>query len=222
MELDKTILEAIEKPLCHLVRQTVCFNFGEAAGRDGTLWLKACHENGQVTIELRDNGMGFDGEGIEAMALDQGLVSRSALENMSVSDRAGLMFMNGFKAEPDSFAHGMADVKTALDAIGGTIQVEPGTVEGGTVRISLPLTLAIIPSQIIGLGPEKYAIPQANLNELLRIPADQVKNRIEKVGDGVGDPPTRPFVAAGRSGGRNGHRQDLSRSRGWAYPARPP
>jgi len=74
-------------------------------------------------------------------------------------------------------------VKTNLDKVGGVVDIDSQPGQGTTIRIKLPLTLAIIPCQIISAGGERYAIPQVNLEELLRIPADQVRHRIEKVGD---------------------------------------
>jgi two-component system chemotaxis sensor kinase CheA len=78
---------------------------------------------------------------------------------------------------------GMDVVKTNLDRLGGVIDIDSKLKEGTTIRIKLPLTLAIIPSQIIVAGGDRYAIPQVNLEELLRIPANQVKQRVEIVGD---------------------------------------
>jgi len=78
---------------------------------------------------------------------------------------------------------GMDVVKTNLDKLGGVVDIDSQPGQGTTLRIKLPLTLAIIPSQIVSIGAERFAIPQVNMDELLRIPADQVKERIEKVGD---------------------------------------
>ncbi len=74
-------------------------------------------------------------------------------------------------------------VKTNLDKLGGSIAIDSEVNKGSTISIKLPLTLAIIPCQIVRTGKERYAIPQANLEELLRIPAAQVKKRVERVGD---------------------------------------
>jgi two-component system chemotaxis sensor kinase CheA len=77
----------------------------------------------------------------------------------------------------------MDGVKAELEKLGGVINVASRLGKGTTFRVKLPLTMAIIPSQIVSVGNERYAIPQVNLDELLRIPANQVKDKVEKVGD---------------------------------------
>ena len=76
---------------------------------------------------------------------------------------------------------GMDVVKTNLDKLGGVVDIDSSPGKGSTIKIKLPLTLAIIPTQIITTQGERYAIPQVNMEELLRIPADQVKDRLERV-----------------------------------------
>lgn len=78
---------------------------------------------------------------------------------------------------------GMDVVVTNIEALGGIIELDSTPGQGTDIQIKLPLTLAIIPSQITSVGNERYAVPQVNLNELLRIPASQIKEKIEKVGD---------------------------------------
>jgi two-component system chemotaxis sensor kinase CheA len=195
VELDKTIIEAIGDPLTHLVRNSVDHGIESPAIRrqagknsTGQIFLKAYHEAGQVNIEITDDGKGLNGEKLAVKAIQKGLINEDQAKLMSAREKTNLIFLPGFSTaekvtDVSGRGVGMDVVKTNLDQLGGIIDIisEPG--KGTTIRIKLPLTLAIIPCQIVMTGGERYAIPQVNLEELLRIPADQVKNRIERVGD---------------------------------------
>ncbi len=195
VELDKTIIEAISDPLTHLVRNSVDHGIElpgarRKMGKDplGKIRLKAFHEAGQVNIEISDDGKGLDGEKLAASAINKGLISEQQVSLMSDTEKVALIFLPGFSTaekvtDVSGRGVGMDVVKTNLDKLGGIIDLDSKVNKGTTIRIKLPLTLAIIPSQIISAGKERYAIPQVNLNELLRIPANQVKDRIEKVGN---------------------------------------
>ena len=140
-----------------------------------------------VGVSHRD-GKGLDGNKLAASAVAEGLITEEQAKVMSDKERIDLIFLPGFSSAEkvtnvSGRGVGMDVVKTNLDKLGGIIDIDSEVGERTTIRIKLPLTLAIIPSQIIFAGGERYAIPQVNLEELLRIPADQVKNRIEIVGD---------------------------------------
>ncbi|MCW7752419.1 chemotaxis protein CheW [Desulfobotulus sp. H1] len=194
VELDKTIIEAINDPLTHLVRNSVdhgieTSDIRQRSGkpRAGTIRLKAFHEAGQVNIEIEDDGKGLDPEAISRSALSKGLITEQDVQTMSAKEKINLIFLPGFSTaqqvtDVSGRGVGMDVVKTNLDRLGGIVDIDSKVGSGTIIRIKLPLTLAIIPSQIISVGRERYAIPQVNLNELLRIPAAQVKDRIEKVG----------------------------------------
>jgi len=195
VELDKTIIEAIGDPLTHLVRNAVDHgielpDIRQSAGKDpvGKIFLKAYHEAGQVNIEITDDGKGLDGQILTQKALEKGLISEDQAKVMSDKERTNLIFLPGFSTaekvtDVSGRGVGMDVVKTNLDKLGGIIDIDSELGKGSTIRIKLPLTLAIIPCQIVMTGNERYAIPQVNLEELLRIPADHVKDRIERVGD---------------------------------------
>ncbi|TYT74787.1 chemotaxis protein CheW [Desulfobotulus mexicanus] len=194
VELDKTIIEAINDPLTHLVRNSVDHgietpDIRQRSGkpRAGTIRLKAFHEAGQVNIEIEDDGKGLDPEAISKSAFSKGLISEQDMQTLSAKEKINLIFLPGFSTaqqvtDVSGRGVGMDVVKTNLDRLGGIVDIDSKVGSGTIIRIKLPLTLAIIPSQIISVGKERYAIPQVNLNELLRIPAAQVKERIEKVG----------------------------------------
>jgi two-component system chemotaxis sensor kinase CheA len=195
VELDKTIIEAISDPLTHLVRNSVDHGIelpGERRthGKDsrGSIVLKAYHAAGQVVIEISDDGRGIDGDQLAAAAVTKGLLSAEQAKLMSAKERINLILLPGFSTAPkvtdvSGRGVGMDVVKTNLDHLGGTIEIDSVVGKGTAISIKLPLTLAIIPCQIIMTGDERYAIPQVNLEELLRIPAAQIKERVERVGD---------------------------------------
>lgn len=195
VELDKTIIEAIGDPLTHLVRNSVDHGIElpkvrRKIGKNevGQIFLKAYHEAGQVNIEISDDGKGLDGKKLTEKAVEKGLITDEQAKLMSDKERINLIFLPGFSTaekitDVSGRGVGMDVVKTNLDKLGGLIDIDSKSGKGSTIRIKLPLTLAIIPSQIIMTGGERYAIPQVNLEELLRIPADQVKKRIERVGN---------------------------------------
>lgn len=195
VELDKTIIEAINDPLTHLIRNSVDHgielpNVREAAGKKttGKIILKAFHDAGQVNIVISDDGKGLDPDRISAAAVKKGLMSEQQVSELSTKEKIDLILLPGFSTaekvtDVSGRGVGMDVVVTNLAKLGGIIEIESKTGKGTDIQIKLPLTLAIIPSQIISVGNEKYAIPQVNLDELLRIPAAQVKERIEKVGD---------------------------------------
>ncbi len=195
VELDKTIIEAINDPLTHLVRNSVDHGIELPSERrqrgkteTGLVILKAYHEAGQVVIEISDDGKGLDGDALAASAVNKGLLTSEQAQVMSDKEKVNLIFLPGFSTAKEvtdvsGRGVGMDVVKTNLDQLGGNVDIISEKGSGTTISIKLPLTLAIIPCQIIETAGERYAIPQVNLEELLRIPAAQVKERIEKVGD---------------------------------------
>ena len=195
VELDKTIIEAISDPLTHLVRNSVDHGIErpderEKAGKapKGEVVLRAYHEAGQVNIDITDDGKGLDGEKLAQSAFGKGLITEEQVKLMSDKEKISLIFLPGFStaekvSDVSGRGVGMDVVKTNLDKLGGVVDIDSRIGRGTTIKIKLPLTLAIIPSQIISTEGERYAIPQVNLEELLRIPADKVKERMERVGD---------------------------------------
>ncbi len=194
VELDKTILETISAPLTHLVRSAVEHGIEPPEVRkmaekspEGQIRVRAFQEADQVNIEISDDGKGFDGDSLILAAVSKGLLTEKQADAMNDSEKRALIFLPGIATTSQATKHpvkgaGMDLVKATLDTLGGTIDVDSEHGRGTTFRIRLPLTLAIVPSQIITAGDERFAIPQVNLDELIRIPAAQVKERIEKVG----------------------------------------
>lgn len=195
VELDRTLLEAMSDPLNHLIRNAVdhgieTIDVRKQCGKvkTGRITLRAFNEAGQVVIEVSDDGAGIDPEKVAAVAVAKGFVSEEHVRIMVQKDKLNLIFIPGFStagkvSDLSGRGVGMDVVKTNLDNIGGLIDMVSTPSMGTRIQIKLPLTLAIIPSQIISSEGERFAIPQMNLEELLRIPAGSVKDRIERVGN---------------------------------------
>ena len=155
-----------------------------------TLTLSARHEAGQVIIEVTDDGAGIDPRQIKDKALTMGLYDRAHLEAMSDKELVRLIFLPGFsmaKQVTDISGRGVGldVVHTNLTKLGGTIDIESQVGRRCTFRIKLPLTLAIIPCLLVAVGAERYALPQVNLVELIRVPAAQVAHRLEAIGSAL-------------------------------------
>ncbi|MDR7252868.1 two-component system chemotaxis sensor kinase CheA [Nocardioides sp. BE266] len=192
-ELDKTILEAVRDPLTHLVRNSIDHGIESPADRaaagkpvEGTLVLRAFHEGGQVSIEITDDGAGIDPAKLRDKAVSKGLLTREAADRLTDHEATSLIFMAGFSTASaltnvSGRGVGMDVVKTNIERIGGSIDLssEPG--RGTTVRIRIPLTLAIIPALVVTAAENRFAIPQVNLLELVRLDAVQAASAIENV-----------------------------------------
>lgn len=180
-ELDKTIIEAIKDPLTHVVRNAVDHGIETpearvAAGKpaEGVLRLRAYHEGGQVIIEVTDDGAGLDHARILDKAVERGLVSAEQAARMTEREISNLIFQPGFSTAREvtnvsGRGVGMDVVKTNIEKIGGTLDVQSEQGQGTTLTVKIPLTLAIIPALIITCDGDRYAIPQVNLVELLRL-----------------------------------------------------
>ncbi len=192
-ELDKTLIEAIKDPLTHIVRNSVDHGLESperrrAAGKpaEGCLSLRAYHEGGQVNIEIVDDGAGIDPAKIRRVAVERGVVTEAQAGRMSDRDAISLVFAPGFSTAEkvtnvSGRGVGMDVVRTNIERIGGTIDLQSVVGEGTTLRIKIPLTLAIIPALIATCAGDRYAIPQVSLLELVRLAGDQVGTAIEYI-----------------------------------------
>ena len=192
-ELDKTIIEAIKDPLTHLVRNSVDHGIEIPAdrvkagkNRAGRLILRAFHEGGQVNIEICDDGAGLNMERIRLKAVERGVVGAEQAAGMTEREIYNLIFLPGFSTAEkvtnvSGRGVGMDVVKTNVERIGGSVDVQSTRGQGTTVRVKIPLTLAIIPALVVTCCGERYAIPQVSLLELVRLEADEVSTGIELV-----------------------------------------
>jgi two-component system, chemotaxis family, sensor kinase CheA len=192
-ELDKTILESVKDPLTHLVRN--CVDHGietpqvrAAAGKpaEGTLTLRAFHEGGQVNIEICDDGAGMDPALLRERAVSRGLITPEAAARLSERETLNLVFAPGFSTAEtvtnvSGRGVGMDVVKTNIEKISGQVDIQSVLGQGTTVRIKIPLTLAIIPALVVSAQGRRYAIPQVNLLELLRLDAGGDGPKVETI-----------------------------------------
>jgi two-component system chemotaxis sensor kinase CheA len=192
-ELDRTIIEAIRDPLTHLVRNCVDHGLESSAARvaagkgpEGRVLLRAFHEGGQVNIEISDDGAGMDASRLKARAVDLGLITSEQAQQLDEPAAMRLIFLPGFStaetvSDVSGRGVGMDVVKTNIEKIGGSIDIESNLGEGTTFRMTIPLTLTIVPALIVGSGGQRYAIPQASVLELVRLDPDKGTLGIEIV-----------------------------------------
>ncbi|MEQ1884266.1 MAG: chemotaxis protein CheW [Bryobacteraceae bacterium] len=192
-ELDKSIIEAIKDPLTHIVRN--CCDHGietpetrMQAGKSGQgrLLLRAYHEGGQVNIEIIDDGGGINITRVKQKAVERGLLRPEQAEQMTDREAANLVFLPGLSTakEVTSISGrgvGMDVVKTNIEKIGGVVDLTSRPGDGTTVKIKIPLTLAIIPGLVVSSGGERFIIPQVSLLELLRVEGEAVQKQIERI-----------------------------------------
>lgn len=195
VEIDKSILEGLSDPLTHMVRNAVDHGIETppsraASGkpRQGRIMLGASHQAGQVVIEISDDGKGLDPAKVAAASIDRGVVTREQVDVMTDREKMGLIFMPGVStaekvSDVSGRGVGMDVVKTNLDRLGGKIEIDSHPGLGTSFRIKLPLTLAIIPSLLVSDGEERFAIPQVNVRELIRIRDADRAQRIDRAGD---------------------------------------
>ncbi len=192
-ELDRTIIEAIKDPLVHLVRNA-CDHGVEApearqrAGKpaQGVLSLRAYHEGGQVNIEIADDGAGIDVARVRQKAVERGLLSAELAQKISDREAFNLIFSPGFTtaatvSNVSGRGVGMDVVRTHIERIGGIVDLSSRPGEGTTVKLKIPLTLAIIPGLLVTSGGEQFVIPQVSLLELIRLDSGSSEKRIEYV-----------------------------------------
>lgn len=194
-ELDKSLLEAIKDPLTHAVRNSLDHGIElpekrRELGKDpeGTLRLKASQEGSHVLIEISDDGAGIPVEKIKAKAIERGLVKAERAAQMSERELMQLIFLPGFSTAAavtnvSGRGVGMDVVRTNVEKIGGKVELESKLGKGTTVRMRIPLTLAIIPALIVRSMHQSFALPQGALSELVHIAKGEVKSTIEWIED---------------------------------------
>lgn len=179
-ELDRAMLDALKDPVMHVVRN--CIDHGIEGPQErlalgkpaqGLIRVDARHENGAVVVVLEDDGRGLDMAAIGRRALAKGLVSADALASLTDEQMAEFIFLPGFStrdevSEVSGRGVGMDVVRTNLSAVGGHIRLRSIWGHGTRCTLTVPLTLSIIPALLVQVGSEQYAMPQAQVRELLR------------------------------------------------------
>lgn len=186
-ELDRQVLDAIEDPLLHMVRNSADHgietpDIRRAAGKPekGTIKLNARHEGGFIVIEITDDGAGIDVFRVRQKAINQGLLDPGEVGAISEEHILNFIFEPGFSTAKEVTSVsgrgvGMDVVRTRIQSIGGTVSLSTKMGQGTTVHIKIPLTLAIISALIVSAGGQSFAIPQVGVVELVRLSGDNRK-----------------------------------------------
>ena len=192
--LDKSLLEAIKDPLTHAVRNAVDHGIEAPAERvlagkpaEGCVWLKAFHQSGSVVIEVSDDGAGIPMERVLKKAIERNLVTADEAAGMSEREALQLIFLPGFSTAAavttvSGRGVGMDVVRANVEKVGGSVEVESRRGEGTTLRLRVPLTLAIVPSLVVKSGGQSFALPQSALVELVDIPRRELDGAMQRIG----------------------------------------
>jgi two-component system, chemotaxis family, sensor kinase CheA len=194
-ELDKAVIEAIKDPLTHVVRNAIDHGIERPEVRaangkapQGRLWLRAFHENGQVNIEISDDGAGIDLARLRQTAVEGGLITPDQGRLLDESQSMALLFLPGFSTAKEvtnisGRGVGMDVVKTNVEKIGGTVEIQSRLGRGTTTIIRIPLTLSIMPALLVVANGYRYAIPQSAVIELTRLDKANTAKQIDKIHD---------------------------------------
>ena len=185
-ELDKTVIEKLNDPLIHLIRNSIDHaielpEIRAKAGkpRQGTIHLSAVHSGDSVLIKIKDDGAGLDKQAIRAKAIEKGLISATA--ELSDQETFNLIFAPGFSTAKkvtnvSGRGVGMDVVKKAIDALRGSISISSTSGTGTTITVKIPLTLAIIESLLVQVGSDFFVMPLNLVNECIELSANDRKD----------------------------------------------
>ena len=191
-EVDKAVVELINDPLVHLIRNSLDHGIEMPAERiaagkpeTGTIELKAYHRGGHIVIEIIDDGRGMDKSKLLAKAIEKGLVEESAI--MTDKQILELIFMPGFStaeqlSDISGRGVGMDVVRRNIQSLGGNIDIISELGKGSTIAIHLPLTLAILDGQSVAVGDETYIVPLVSIIESINI-TEKMLNKVAGKGE---------------------------------------
>ena len=186
-DLDKNLVEALADPLIHLVRNSVDHGIEEPADREmvgkprgGKLILAAEQEGDHILLTISDDGKGMDAEVLRQKAVEKGLMDRESAARLDEHDCFNLIFLPGFstKAEISDISGrgvGMDVVKTRISQLNGTIDIESRMGEGTTLKIKVPLTLAILPTLMVKVQGRKFSLPMSVVREIFELDMGRTK-----------------------------------------------
>ena len=191
--LDKSLITAIQDPLMNIIRNSIIHGIETPEERreigkpeEGVIQLRAKNQNGQIHIEVQDDGRGINFEEARSQAVNDKRITREQGESLSDRDCGKLLFMKGFSLTRHSLmkptkGNGLSDTRALIEKIGGALDIEVHPEISTTLKIKIPLTLAIIPALIVSNGPNRFAIPQVNIKELIWLEEGQLLNQIEEI-----------------------------------------
>lgn len=185
-ELDKSIVEEIGDPLVHIIRNSCDHGIEEGSVREangkssaGLIELKAYNEGNSIVIEITDDGKGLDADLLRSKAIEKGMISEREADMMHDKEAFGLIFRPSFSmaakvTNVSGRGVGMDVVKTNIEKVNGIIEIDSELSKGTTIKMKIPLTLAIIQALIVGAQEEYYAIPLSSVLETVRISLDEI------------------------------------------------
>ena len=180
-DLDKNLVEALADPLVHLVRNSVDHGIEapdkrEAMGKDreGTVLLSASQEGDHILLTIKDDGAGMNAEKLKEIAIERGVLDADAAARMSDKEAFSLIFAPGFStkteiSEVSGRGVGMDVVKTKITQLNGTVSIDSEMGVGTVLEIKVPLTLAILPTLMVVVGKQTFALPLAGVNEIFHL-----------------------------------------------------
>lgn len=186
-ELDRTLIEEIGDPIIHILRNAADHGIEspedrENAGktRRGKLVLKAMHQENQIVISIADDGRGIDPEKVKQASIRKGFVTAEEANRMTDKELVSLIFRSGVSTadkitDLSGRGVGMDIVRSHIEKLNGLIDIDTSPGEGTVMTVKLPLTLAIIRSLLVKLGPSTFAIPLVNVIEIVRLQQDEIK-----------------------------------------------
>lgn len=189
-DLDKNLVEELSDPLIHLIRNSADHGvelpaIRIAAGKDpkGTINLGASQQGDSIVLTIADDGAGIDAERVKSIALEKGIITDEEFHRMSDTEAFNLIFMAGFSTTTETTdvsgrGVGMDVVKTKIAQLNGSITIDSERGKGTTITIRVPLTLAIMPTLTVRVGPQIFALPLANVKEILSLD-DRSTNNVE-------------------------------------------
>ena len=185
--LDKNLVEALADPLIHLVRNSVDHGIEMPADRlaagkpaTGVLRLAAAQGGDQIVLTIADDGKGIDAEALRRKAVEKGLLDEETAARLSTRECYELIFLPGFSTKDEisdisGRGVGMDVVKTRITQINGSIHIDSQLGVGTIIRISVPLTLAIMPTLMVVLGTQVFALPLVNVQEIINFERHQAR-----------------------------------------------
>jgi two-component system chemotaxis sensor kinase CheA len=180
-DLDKNLVEALADPLVHLVRNSVDHGIElpddrEKAGkpRGGTIILSAEQEGDHILLTIDDDGRGMDPEALKQIAINKGVIDADTADRLSDSEAFGLIFAPGFStkeviSDVSGRGVGMDVVKTKITQLNGTVDIQSELGKGTRIAIKVPLTLAIMPTLMVMLADQTFALPLVSVNEIFHL-----------------------------------------------------
>lgn len=180
-DLDKNLVEALADPLVHLVRNSVDHGIEEPATREangkpreGTVILSASQEGDHILLTIRDDGAGMNAEKLKEIAIERGVLDADAAARMSDQEAYNLIFAPGFStkteiSEVSGRGVGMDVVKTKITQLNGAVSIDSELGVGTVLEIKVPLTLAILPTLMVVVGEQTFALPLAGVNEIFHL-----------------------------------------------------